>query len=1326
MLVHAPNGYAKHVHDLLFGAPNGRNENCGGYCGCSVLVSNVESDRFCEQLAIRTMYFRAVANANSHVNIVLVSNRQRALEYKETIHCSTTLSCVYIGMTSFAQCRTSTARYSCATIILTVEEVDKCADVMKLLPNVLFVLDNADKMRFTDMERTMKGMQGGRNGDQHRILAFSCKSFQSSDMKIFLNCGAKEFQLPQLDAFAPRHIAYVSHEDAIEQKTPDDLNLMHNASFDEFFDGNNVADLCITEAYRKVLMECSSHGTDNFRQTCSDVTMFKILAKSAYHEFGMWFALSYIEFVFRQHESNSVMAMEIADLCRFLKKSCKLYKEASCSQYNIDEIMRFIEQKFAFAKSLESILILLDEPIYCSILKDYLTSNHFGKMMGIKIACRVAEGGDHFQGLVLSRQMNKSAPQVEKSMHICLNTRTIKLEHFMNEKQLADNFVWIIPKSDHDECQDTILAKLRRLFPANTITNSKNVHAVPKSTPSHKNQYVQLCLRLYQHTTKHHSSLFQYKPVQIGKFQSLLDLSTIGIDKTIVSSAQSSKPAARDDAMYKGCVEVYNIENTLILPDATLNVKSSEKEFLQQKPLAKLPSTAAEQDSDVPNSFVRVPIVTSNHLGMQDFPTQDVSSIIELHLYALSGFSNLGLLTTRPITPWKDVSISLSAIDPSESTSNVKLCAYELLRCSYHQVQSCVQYYQHLVRICLRGLDMDDVSLVPQSCAPVGDKGYAVVPILPKVSERFSKCEINYTQIHKVLSMPPLRNIPFAEDYNSEWIELLKNAVVLPIGRYTTAFHVDYLTNTTLTVAFQERGECESTERYWKKYKVEKKTKTLAFSTALNPLILGRWYRNATLKEANQEQKLLKATQYPAALAYFREPNKSKQLELQKERLLVPELTHLLSYPASVYASFISLIPALFDLELVLQARKLKNIISAGLVAESLFPDANNVTSHPANISLELIRTAIEKPKYERLEMLGDSFLKFESSWSVYVRAARNLDHNKISAEDLMNRRRSYIVSNKRLQKEAIQQNLHHFIKTPSVVASGKWDYWAPSLSGAKLKQLSIPRKNVADAVEALGAAYLVHGGERLARAFLKWCHLPLLGNDRLVSNTNFFAICIEAIEKLVDSYEIYESIIQSKSCYAWHTNDKLEKFESLLKYRFSDQTLLRKALTHKTCIDLSSMGSDDTYEALEFWGDGIIDYLSVSYAFRKYPTWSPGELTRWKVATLSNLVLGQVAILCFCVDEVLRHDLPDFFEQRNYLVDEYYSKGTEDFIHNAKHQVNGSCKVFADAFESLVAAVFLDCNYDLAVVHRVFMVPLLHLMEKEAIIFSERGPRIM
>ena len=124
------------------------------------------------------------------------------------------------------------------------------------------------------------------------------------------------------------------------------------------------------------------------------------------------------------------------------------------------------------------------------------------------------------------------------------------------------------------------------------------------------------------------------------------------------------------------------------------------------------------------------------------------------------------------------------------------------------------------------------------------------------------------------------------------------------------------------------------------------------------------------------------------------------------------------------------------------------------------------------------------------------------------------------------------------------------------------------------------------------------------------------------------------------------------------------------LSYRFHDEGLLRRALTHSSlAVEQHRMGEDN--ERLEYLGDAVLEHLVSRHLFDTHPEMREGALTRLRSSLVCESALA--------------------FAARRLELGKYIrlSRGEE--------QCGGRDKdsILSDAFEAVLAAVYLDSGLE-------------------------------
>ncbi|GJN34736.1 hypothetical protein PR202_gb23427 [Eleusine coracana subsp. coracana] len=143
---------------------------------------------------------------------------------------------------------------------------------------------------------------------------------------------------------------------------------------------------------------------------------------------------------------------------------------------------------------------------------------------------------------------------------------------------------------------------------------------------------------------------------------------------------------------------------------------------------------------------------------------------------------------------------------------------------------------------------------------------------------------------------------------------------------------------------------------------------------------------------------------------------------------------------------------------------------------------------------------------------------------------------------------------------------------------------------------------------------------------------------------------------------------------------------EAVLDYEFADKSLVEQALTHGSFYYPYRPG--ETYERLEYLGDGVLTCLMSREVFRTYRTLPPGPLTRLRAANVDKEKLARVAVVRG-LDRFLRHKAPFLEGQIDVFIKEMcmypvHSNGLLD-----------PPKVLSDIVESLIGAIYFDSNFN-------------------------------
>ena len=379
-------------------------------------------------------------------------------------------------------------------------------------------------------------------------------------------------------------------------------------------------------------------------------------------------------------------------------------------------------------------------------------------------------------------------------------------------------------------------------------------------------------------------------------------------------------------------------------------------------------------------------------------------------------------------------------------------------------------------------------------------------------------------------------------------------------------------------------------------------------------------------------------------------------------------------------------------------------------------------------------KSARDSMDLERLETLGDSFLKFSTSVFLYC--------DRMSAhEGRLSNARSRRVENFNLFFLAKQKDIADFVLTKSFDPRQMWlppgfhfassdentgpsdsesHRTASSLNNDQKNYLyhKLTDKGVADCIESLIGAYLVSGGILAGLKFMEWVGVKITPSKE--DETSSPMECAEEGEVLDDS-DCYGSPVgnsppgvnilpqisltdndhftqpprrkQHKPCPAkvpvvfaksseimrgyfdpdkrlWQPEFKKEdeavlnrllckalaekKMKDIIGWKFRNRWLLLEALTHAS---YTRNRLTDSYQRLEFLGDAVLDYLVTCHIYKRFPDYSPGQISCMRSALVNNITFADLAV-SLNLQKLLLHSSPSLLKQIDLFLT---SKNTED-----------------------------------------------------------------
>lgn len=129
-------------------------------------------------------------------------------------------------------------------------------------------------------------------------------------------------------------------------------------------------------------------------------------------------------------------------------------------------------------------------------------------------------------------------------------------------------------------------------------------------------------------------------------------------------------------------------------------------------------------------------------------------------------------------------------------------------------------------------------------------------------------------------------------------------------------------------------------------------------------------------------------------------------------------------------------------------------------------------------------------------------------------------------------------------------------------------------------------------------------------------------------------------------------------------------RLEQTLQYTIKNKELFAQALSHRSALSTSEGVSLPSNERLEFLGDAILNFVVAEYLYKQYNNATEGDLTK-----IRSRLVNQKALSLYAYR----------LQLENYIL-----IGN----HSVKQPGKGMDKILADAFEAIIAALYLDSNF--------------------------------
>jgi len=133
------------------------------------------------------------------------------------------------------------------------------------------------------------------------------------------------------------------------------------------------------------------------------------------------------------------------------------------------------------------------------------------------------------------------------------------------------------------------------------------------------------------------------------------------------------------------------------------------------------------------------------------------------------------------------------------------------------------------------------------------------------------------------------------------------------------------------------------------------------------------------------------------------------------------------------------------------------------------------------------------------------------------------------------------------------------------------------------------------------------------------------------------------------------------------------KKLEKKLKYKIKNTNIFYEALTHRSFAQEKEEDQIKSNERMEFLGDSVLNLIVAEFLFNKFPDAEEGNLTKIRSRLVNKKSLYEYSKKINLFEFLLL--------SQNAVIS--FPKGIESIL--------------ADAFEALVAAIYLDSGYNAA-----------------------------
>ncbi|KAI5785541.1 hypothetical protein DFH27DRAFT_575950 [Peziza echinospora] len=451
----------------------------------------------------------------------------------------------------------------------------------------------------------------------------------------------------------------------------------------------------------------------------------------------------------------------------------------------------------------------------------------------------------------------------------------------------------------------------------------------------------------------------------------------------------------------------------------------------------------------------------------------------------------------------------------------------------------------------------------------------------------------------------------------------------------------------------------------------------------------------------DQKQPVLRAKRVLHRINYLDTPTE-REINTHLLAYIVPSAFEISCLPPS-FASIGLVFPSIITrLDGYLHAKEVCEIVGVDLPLATALEAITKDSENTENSEEEQIQKRGMTSNYERLEFLGDTFLKLSTTLSLFV-CYDDADEYQLHVK------RMKMLCNLNLFNTARSLKLPQYIQTQGFSRrewypkmnllqgrrskSRKKSEQAAVQEGTDLKERKhyhkLAPKTIADVCEALiGAAIQEKGFDEAVKVVNTVVNSP--DHDR------------EKIKTWSSFRELYKPFPWTREAPSGRHLKLADDIEKTIGYRFNSPRLLASAFLHPS-MPFSWEGIPN-YQRLEFLGDALHDQACIRYVFDLFPDKGPQWLTEHKMAMVSNKFLAALAV---------KLDFHRHIRKNGAGMSRLLLEFTEDLV-NTEAKYDGDVsfwthlsepipKFLGDCLEAFIGAIFLDAGLNFKIVEDFF-----------------------